>query len=355
MTAPNYFRRWTHTYRTEFWHDSADPAEIRRAVTWGATGVTTNPILMPRTARSSGERWDVEIAALKRQSPTLGIEDICWALIRGIAEEDAAILAPVYNRTGGRTGLVCVQVNPTKHDDADAMIAQALEISRWTKNLLIKIPVTAAGLVAIEELTARGVSTTGTTSFSVPQVVGIAEAFRRGLAKARRKDLDRSRLHSYAVIMIGRLDDHLRDVVRERGMDVPEAAINRAGEAVAKKAARIFAAREYESVLLYSSFRAYHDPGDVIGGPHVVTIPVGLEDQILEQDILLKAGIDSPIPQDAIETLRARMVDFVRAYEEEGMSPDDFADFGPVVKTQTQFISGYGELQGYVRERLGAL
>lgn len=353
--ADNYFLRWTNTYPTEFWHDSADPFEVRRAVTWGATGVTTNPILMPRTARAHMERWDREIAAWKRRNPSPNVEELAWKVIRGIAEEDAALLAPVYERTEGRSGLVCVQVNPTKHSDSAAMVDQAIAIHGWTRNLLVKIPVTAAGLVAIEELTACGVSTTATTSFSVPQVVSVAEAHRRGLARARARGLDTARIRSYAVIMIGRLDDHLRDVVREQGLDVPESAVNRAGEAVAKKAAGIFAARRYESVLLFSSLRPYHDPGDVIGGPHVLTVPVDVEEKAVREGLPLQAGLHFPVPAEALETLLCKLPDFARAYDPEGMSPEEFADFGPVVKTQSQFISGYETMQAFIRERLAVL
>lgn len=360
-TSHNYFQQWTHRYPTEFWHDSAEPAEIRRAVTWGAVGVTTNPVLMYRAARASAARWDVEIEALKRENPDLAVEDICWALVRGIAQENAAILAPVYDRLDGHSGRICVQVDPTKHDDAAAMIAQGAAINRWAKNLLIKIPVTAAGLIAIEGLTAQGISTVGTLSYSVPQVVGIAEAYRRGLALARRngggskRSGDTRRVRNYAVIMTGRLDDHLRDVVREGKLDVPEALINHAGEAVTKKAWEIFRARRYESALLLASFRPYHDPGDFIGGAYAISVPLDLQDKVLVQGTPLKAGIESPVPADVLQALAARLPDLARAYEEDGMQPGDFATFGPVVKTLAQFIGGYRDLQAQVRERMAAL
>ena len=355
IASQNYFQQWTHRYPTEFWHDSAEPAEIRRAVTWGATGITTNPVLMYRAARSSAARWDVEIEARARRNPASDVQEICWAVIRGIAQENAAILAPVYDRTAGWTGRICVQVDPTKSDDAAAMIAQGATINRWAKNLLIKIPVTAAGLAAIEGLTAQGISTVGTLSYSVPQVVAVAEAFRRGLARARQGGVEASRVRNYAVIMTGRLDDHLRDVAREEKIDVPEGFITYAGEAVTKKAFAIFQARKYEGTLLLASFRPYHDPGDFIGGPYVVSVPLDIEDKMAAQSVPSKPGIESPVPAEIIQTLSSKLPDFIRAYEEEGMPPEAFDRFGPVVKTLTQFIGGYRDLQAHVRERIAAL
>lgn len=353
MTS-NYFQRWTSAYRTEFWHDSAEPAEIRRAASWGATGVTTNPVLMPRAARNSTARWDVEIAAWKRSSPMPSIEEIGWAIMRGIAQEAAAILRPVYDRTGGQKGSICVQVDPTKHGDAEAMVEQAEVVTTWAPNLLIKLPMTAAGLVALEECAARGISTTATVSFTVPQVLRVGDAYRRGLGRARRAGVDVSRTHSYAVIMIGRLDSHLRDVVQEQGLDVSEAAIRLSGEAVAKRAASAFRERKYESVLCFSSVRDYHDPGVVIGGPHVFTIPRSLEDQILREQTPLDSGIDEPVPQATIDELR-RIPDFGRAYDDDGMSPDEFAGYGPVVKTLDEFLAGYADMMAFVRERLATM
>ena len=350
----NYFERWTATYPTEFWHDSAEPSEIRRAATWGATGVTTNPVLMPRAAHNSVRRWDTEIGAWKHSHPMPSIEEIGWAIARGIAQEAASILRPIYDRTQGQKGMVCVQVNPTKHDDPQAMVTQAMAVRAWAPNLLIKLPMTAAGLVALEECAANAISTTATVSFTVPQVIKVAEAYRRGLERARRANLDISRLHSFAVIMIGRLDSHLRDVVQEEGLDVSEAAIRRSGEAVAKRAAALYRQRGYESVLCFSSVRDYHDPGVVIGGPHVFTIPTSLEDQIVRDGIPLSAGVDEPVPQGFIDELRA-IPDFSRGYDEDGMSPGEFAGYGPVVKTLNEFIGGYADLQAFVRERLDAL
>lgn len=352
--ADNYFMQWTRRYPTEFWNDSAEPAEIRRAATWGAVGVTSNPVLMPRAARASALRWDVEIAAYKRQGIT-DPEEVAWHVVRGIALEDAAIMAPVYYRTQGHTGRLCVQVNPNNHANAEAMIAQARTISRWAPNLLIKLPVTAAGLVAMEALTAEGVSTVGTLSYGVPQVIGVAEAFRRGLQRAQQRGVDTSRVRNYAVIMTGRLDDHLRDANREQGLGIAEELINRAGVAVTQKALRIFRQRAYESVILLASFRPYHDLGDFLGGDYVVSVPPELQERIITRGTPLRADVDKPLPQEVIEALQTRLPDFCRAYDEDGMTPDEFAGFGPVVKTLHQFIGGYRDLVSYVQERLAAL
>lgn len=345
--AQNYFQCWTSSYPTEFWHDSAEPAEIRRAASWGATGVTTNPVLVPRAVANGAARWQTEVAAMGGHS----VDEILWAVTRGVVAEAAAIMQPVYWRTQGRTGRVCAQVNPLRHDDAQTMIAQGVEIFQWAPNLLIKIPVTAAGLVAIEELAARGVSTTATVSFTVPQVVQVAEAFRRGLTRAATNGVDTSQLHSYAVIMIGRLDSHLRDVVQAQGIDVNEAALRVAGMAVAKKATALFAQRGYESVLCFSSPRDYHDPGMVIGGPQTFTIPTSLEDQILAEGLPLVSTWQEPVDEALLAELEHAVPDFVRAYDEHGMTAAEFADYGAVVKTLNEFINGYQGLQAWIQAR----
>ena len=124
----------------------------------------------------------------------------------------ADMLMQTWVRTQGKAGWVCAQGNPNNFNDTPAMVDEALAFAGLRPNIATKIPVSAAGLDAIEELSAHGVTTTCTTSFTVPQVLHIAEAFRRGLSRwiAQRRATS---IHCFAVIMAGRLDDHLRDEV----------------------------------------------------------------------------------------------------------------------------------------------
>jgi len=123
-------------------------------------------------------------------------------------------------------------------------------------NITVKLPATAAGLDALEECTALGLSTTATVSFTLPQVIAVAERYHLGLARARQAAV--ATRPCFAVIMIGRLDDYLREVAQDQQAAVSEADIRCAGLAVTKRADQLFRKRGYEATLVVAALRGPH-------------------------------------------------------------------------------------------------
>src|ERR1039458_6834409 len=90
----------------------------------------------------------------------------------------AAMLLPEYQRTGGATGYVCAQVNPSRTGNRVAMLEMARRFHKWAPNIAVKLPGALSGLDAEEDCIAEGITTTITVSFTVPQVLAIAERHR---------------------------------------------------------------------------------------------------------------------------------------------------------------------------------
>ena len=136
-----------------------------------------------------------------RSSPTITADtevEIAWKMIARIGRIAAAILKPVHERMDGAAGYLSLQVNPTYYPDAKRMVEHGVSLRSVADNVAIKIPCTAAGLVAVEELTRRGVPVNVTVSFSVPQAVAAAEAIERGLAGSPRSGFDPPVCHRHA-------------------------------------------------------------------------------------------------------------------------------------------------------------
>ena len=91
----------------------------------------------------------------------------------------------------------------------------ASAFTRWAPNIAVKLPATAAGLDVLEDCIADGITATATVSFTVPQALAIAERHRAGVSRARAQN-GISPGRCFAVIMIGRLDDYLREVAHDR-------------------------------------------------------------------------------------------------------------------------------------------
>jgi len=342
-----YLSEIRERYGTDIWCDSPNPPDLSRLVGLGACGMTCNPFIVNGVVQGAAERWKPEIEALKKQDA-----NVPWTVTKKVIQEALKILEPTYVETKGAKGVGCIQVNPHLWNDTATMVEWAKDAYRIAPNVAVKIPVTKAGVAAIEELAAENISTNGTVVYTIPQLVAIAEAFKRGKARAAAAGkLDPNRpLHSYATLMVGRLDDHLRDVAKETGMQIDPEVMTWAGVAVGKKAYKLFCERGYESVVLIAAMRGTYHIGKFIGGKVIITVPPPWE-ETFGKSVDRKVPpplMDEPVPQSMLDQLIDRFVDFRRAYFENGMTQDEFVSFGAAQKTLKQFQGGWDDLVKFI-------
>jgi transaldolase len=152
-------------------------------------------------------------------------------------------------------------------------VRQAEHLSQLAPNIIVKIPVTAAGVTAIEEATYRGISINATVCFSLPQCVAVAEAVERGLTRREQEGKDIETMGSVCTIMVGRLDDWLKVVADKQNISVDPGVLEWAGLAVFKKTYRLFQERGYRLRLLSAAFRNHMHWSELIGGDVVISPP----------------------------------------------------------------------------------
>lgn len=187
-----------------------------RDVADGVRGVTSNPSIFEQAIGRSRD-YDPQIAALS----ALGAEtsEIYEELaVRDIAMA-AAILRGVHDASRGHDGFVSLEVSPRLAHDADGTIAEARHLfgRLGLPNIMIKVPGTEEGAVAIEELTYRGLNINVTLLFSLAQYRRIAQAYVRGLERRLREGLDVSHIHSVASFFVSRVDTLLDPRLAELG------------------------------------------------------------------------------------------------------------------------------------------
>ena len=226
----NPYLKWLSETDGFWWTDTAEIQTMDEAIENGATGVTTNPILIKKALYGNPDFWRPYLKS------AVGLEGDAKAeeILRCVTVEVAKKFMPVYEKMEGKQGFVCAQVNPKKQGDTAAMVEMGKRLAAWAPNIAVKVPATAAGLRAIEELAAEGITTVGTVSFSTPQAVAIAAAQQRGIDRCRAAGKKPGM--AFSVIMVGRLDDYLRDIAKDMQSDVAEADIIQAGTAAIKKA-----------------------------------------------------------------------------------------------------------------------
>jgi transaldolase len=343
MPSNTYLSWVIENTKTAWWHDSADDAELDRGLARGAIGVTTNPFLSNLAVCRNRSLWQAEVGSVCCQG--LSAELKAEALMR-IAVTNAALkFLPEFERTGGEAGWVCAQVNPVRAGDRDCMYAMAKRFHQWAPNIAVKLPATSAGLDVLEECVAEGITTTATVSFTVPQVLAIAEKHRRGIARAQQGNVAPGKC--FAVIMIGRLDDYLREVAHDNKAPVSETDIQQAGLAVTKRAYALYRKHGYEATLLVAALRGPYHLTELTGAELLMSIAPQYQEIFVGQDHPREERIDRPVPNAVIDRLR-QMPEFVRAFEPDGMAPEEFISYGPTQRTLTQFAdAGWKLLESF--------
>ena len=153
-----------------------DPETVASQGTMGFRGVTTNPPLSLQAIQVDPQGWRQAILGIAKADPALDVEGVYWAMYLDLVKRGADAIRPVFDKSGGKYGFLSGQVDPRFVTDGEAMLQQGLTIAEQGENVMVKIPGSREGYEIIEELTARGISTNNTTSFTVPQYLACMHA-----------------------------------------------------------------------------------------------------------------------------------------------------------------------------------
>jgi transaldolase len=339
----------TQTTCTCLWNDSCSLAELGYAIDNGAVGATCNPVIVVEVLKKEMHLWKDRILELIRSLPQATEHDIAWTLVDEMSIKGAELLKPIFEAHKGKNGRLSVQTDPRFYRNSEAILSQAEHFAALAPNIIVKIPVTAAGIPAIEEATYRGISINATVCFSLPQCVEVAEAFERGLKRREKEGKDIGTMGSVCTIMVGRLDDWLKMYADKHDISVDPGVLEWAGLAVFKKTYRLFQERGYRIRLLSAAFRNHMHWSELIGGDVVISPPHLWQKRFNACDVPVEARIDTPVAPAIVKALE-KFPDFRRAFTEGGLSREEFDTFPPTRRTLRQFITACHDLDGQIRE-----
>jgi transaldolase len=245
---------------------------------------------------------------------------------------------PLYEASHGACGYVTVQDDPRNDDDPDAIVRAALRGRRMGANYMAKIPVTRAGAEAIQKLVVLDVPICATEVFSIAQAVHICEVYRRAARAAG------THPPFYVTHITGIFDQYLAETAQRQNISIPPEMLARAGCAVARKEYHLMRQRGYPCTMLGGGARADYHFTEMVGGDIHVTINWSTAASLLAADGPVVLRVDEETPQAVLDELSSRFPDFRRAYREDGLLPDDFAEFGPLVLFRNMFLAGYTRL-----------
>jgi len=340
----------TQATPTALWNDSCSIEELTWSIGQGAVGATCNPVIVGTVLKQEWDLWKDRIPEIISENPAASEDDVAWKLIEEMSVKAAALLKPVFDRENGINGRLSIQTDPRLYRDTKRILAQAEHFSNLAPNMIVKIPVTKAGVEAIEEATYRGISINATVSFTLPQAIAVAEAVERGLTRREKEGKDISTMGPVCTLMVGRLDDWLK-VVTEKENIIPNPHIlDWAGVAVMKKAYGIYKERGYRLRLLSAAFRNHLHWSEFIGGDVVISPPYLWQKRYNASDVTVENRMDKPVDPAIIAELEKKYADFRRAYNEDGMKPAEFDGYGATVRTLRQFSQATTDLILIIRD-----
>jgi transaldolase len=350
-TYKSLLHEMTQTTPTCLWNDSAAIAELTSSIEQnGAVGATCNPVIVLEVLKKEMQTWADRIAALVEEMPTANEDQIGWRVVEEMSANAAKLLKPIFDRQKGKNGRLSIQTDPRFYRDGKAILDQVLHFDSLAPNMIVKIPATNAGIWTMEEATYRGVSINATVSFTLPQCIAVAEAVERGLARREKDGKDISTMGPVCTIMVGRLDDWLKVVMDKKNITTDPGYLEWAGVAVFKKAYRIFRERGYRIRLLSAAFRNHMHWSEFIGGDVVISPPYMWQLRYNASDVPVVSRIDKPVDPKIVDDLLRKFPDFRRAYNENGLTAEEFDTFGSTRRTLRQFIQACHDLDGRIRD-----
>ena len=202
---------------TKVWVDGVEPDDVKKNRAAGASGATSNPIIISDIIKAG--KFDNRITELVEKG--LDDETIAWQLDDELVRAAQDVFRPVWEQTRGNDGYVSFELDPLI-EDVQAPVPHAERVRRyielgkkWSaghKNRMIKIPATDAGLDAMEEVAAAGTTINVTLIFSERQYKIARDAIWRGVQ--RRKD-GLAKFKSVYSIFISRIDVYTEKYVPE--------------------------------------------------------------------------------------------------------------------------------------------
>ena len=333
---------------TQIWNDSCSCKELAYCIENGGVGATTNPVIVLNVLKKELKEWEPTINQIIDDNPSYTEDEVAWQTIKAMGAKASKLLLPVFEETKGKKGRISFQTNAKYYRSKDKMVEHAVELASTVPNSQIKAPTSKAGVEAFEEMTYRGVSVNATVSFTVAQAVAVAEAVERGLNRRIAEGLPVDEMNPVCTIMAGRVDDYLKKDCAAKGKLIEPEILEWAGVAVVKNAYKIYKERGYRTKLLVAAYRNPYHWNQFIGGDLILTIPYGWQLKYNASEYEIKETINDEVNPEYLEKLK-KLPEFNKAYDVDGLKPEEFEHYGAFLATISGFLKGYDELVSIIR------
>lgn len=340
----HYFNRLTDGTGTRFWVNNPTGHEIELAMEHHAVACTTNPSYCAKLLQSEPE-YILSVIDNVVLEGGRNYDEQAMEVYARVVKRISDAFEPVYSASNGHEGFVTMQDDPRRDEDAEAVFAQVCKNMRIGKNMMAKIPVIQGGVEAIEACVSQNIPICATEVFAISQAALICERYKQATEKYGNHP------PLFVTHISGIFDEYLQKIAKNRRLTIPAEVLGQAGIIIARKQFHMIKDRGYEAILLGGGARnTYHFEG-LVGGDAHITINWSTAAEIIEKDEMIKNTIDEPADTVVIKMLCDALPEFDKAYNEDGLSLEEFADFGPVQLFRNAFLKGWYELLAAIAAR----
>jgi transaldolase len=301
---------------TKVWLDSIAPDDVARNRAWGVSGATSNPVIIAELIEAC--HCDEPIARLLGEG--LGDDEIAWRLTDMLVRQTQEVFLPAWRATRGDDGYVSFELDPLleaagRNLPPEERTRRYVELGRrWSAghvNRMIKVPATPAGLAALEELAAAGVTLNVTLMFTPRQYLQAREAIWRGAQ--RRKSLDTFK--SVYSIFVSRVDVYTQK-------HVPQLSARAQGQVGILNAKQVWRMNQefwsdkplplkQEIVFASTGVKTAGDPPwkyvEAFAGSDIQTNPPATNAAVQASGRTFSRQVDRPLPEDVVAEIRGKV------------------------------------------------
>jgi transaldolase len=343
--ARNYFNDLKRKSNGRFWINNPNDEEVRLAIAQGAENCTTNPAYVSKLFQSDKEYITSVIDGIIKEEGD--IEKVAHLVYRTASKRLMDMFSPIYEKSGGTAGFVTMQDDPRADEDINSAIACIMKNRRLAKNYMAKIPVISIGIEAIEFCVEENIPICATEVFAVSQAVHICEKYEEAAVRTG------NRPPFFVTHITGIYDEYLGKIVKRKNISISPEVLSQAGLTIARKEYKLLKERNYNVVMLGGGARRMEHLTGIMGGDAHVTVNWSTVQEVMDSDIEFGNNIGVATSESVIAELRAKLPDFAKAYDEDGLSLNEFAEFGPVQLFRNAFLKGWHQLLSEIAGRKG--
>lgn len=345
----DYFHRVAVLTPTKMWINNVTPQEADWAITAGAMGCTQNPAYTWKMLNHEEGKAD----ALALLDETLAETDddneveciLQRKLVKGIAEK----FMTVYEKTNGAHGYVSIQGDPIHEEDPQVIIDEGRKNRAMSPNIMIKIPATKAGLEVMGVLIEENTPLNATEVMGLSQVIDVCEMYEKITAKTKKKPV------MYYSLITGIYDEWLAKEVAAQGIEISPDILYQAGMVIAKKTYRLVHDRGYQLGFIGGGVRGLQHFTEMVGGDVCITMNwKGHAEELLKLDLPVVSRLFNPVQDHVLDELLAKVPAFRQAYMEDGLTLDEYEEYGPVEYFRNMFINAWENTLDLIKQRRAA-